>query len=204
MIPSKQVLVFDDKKEWRELIADTLKPVAKVQTVDDPNNWNLHISAPYWDAIVVDVQILGYDESGAEIAEKSIYKFGITAPIIIISGIVNLADLKKTYGDIFYAYVSKDNFSEILPAIVQQATTESERRKHFHKMLIATAKKNGCLKKPSDDKVVSYYASMCQSIGKGNGRTIEEIINGINSYPIQEINKIGKAMFGIISNEIRE
>ncbi|MCY4491030.1 MAG: response regulator, partial [Thaumarchaeota archaeon] len=135
-----KVLIFDDQKDWADQIALTLNKFSTT-TISNPDHWNKTISSTHWDAIIVDVQILGDSLDGPERAEQSILDFGIVTPIIIISGVVNLEDVKKKYGDIFFEYIHKDNYNKDLPHLVENACNVENRYYHMINMLTELAKK---------------------------------------------------------------
>ena len=111
-----RVLVFDDDHDWADQMALTLNEFSP-QPISNPDDWNKHI-ATRWSAIVVDVQILGSTMNGPDMAARAILEYGITAPVIVVSGIIRLDEIRQKYGDVFFDYVHKDDCGQQLPSVV--------------------------------------------------------------------------------------
>lgn len=73
-----RVLIFDDDEGWGEQMGLSLHP-SEHATVANPQAWGRQVASG-WDAIMVDVQIPGSDQTGPEIVAKSITQYGIAAP----------------------------------------------------------------------------------------------------------------------------
>ena len=192
-----KVLIFDDQPRWAEQIALSLKNKFLTTTISNPDRWNKHISSTYWDAIIVDVDILGDNLNGPERAEQSILEYGMTSPIIVISGVVNLKDIEKKHGNVFFAYVHKDNYNEQLPTLIESACTEQGRCKYIHGMLIEFGKRFSILdnefpKYMITDKVASAL------FDSNSGRTINDLISTILVGTKNELSKMGKIILEII------
>jgi len=80
-----KVLIFDDELEWARAIEMEFRERYDITIVTTPEEWNSKIAPSYWDAIVVDAQILGSAKMGFEIAEDAILTLGIKTPMIIIT-----------------------------------------------------------------------------------------------------------------------
>lgn len=192
-----KVLIFDDQQQWAEQIALSLKNKFSTTTISDPNHWNKHISSTYWDVIIVDVEILGDKLNGPERAEKSILEYNITSPIIIISGVVNLNDIKRRHGKIFFAYVHKDNYNKELPSLVESACTVQERSKYISGMLIEFAKKFNILDREFPKNMINDNVASALFDNNG-GKTINDLISTIIVGTKNELSKMGKIILEII------
>ena len=199
MSTQPKVLIFDDRKEWAEQIALSLKSKCTTTTISDPDHWNKYISSTYWDAIIVDVEILGDAMNGPERAEQSILEYDIISPIIVISGVVNLKDVEKKHGKVFFAYVHKDDYNEQLPPLIESACTIQGRGKYIHGMLIEFSKRFNILynefpKSMIKDKMASDL------FDSGNGKTINDLISIILVGPKNHLSKMGKMILEIIKD----
>ena len=198
-----RVLVFDDDPNWTTTIKETLEPEIEVRTTNDPVNWSVQMRQPVWDAIIVDVEIIGSEDDGVTIAEKSIREFGITSPMIIITGIANLKDIQKEYKKIFFGYISKDDFNEILVDTVNDAISQSGKNNHMWNMISGIARKNKILKKDCGDYTRSDYPEVSTYMSNPNGKTIEQVIEDEKnrSGGIADIN-LGRSVLSVIYYEL--
>jgi len=194
---SAKVLIFDDRPDWAEQIALSLKNKFSTTTISNPDNWNKHISSTYWDVIIVDVEIFGDKLNGPERAEQSILEHGITSPIIVISGVVSLDGIEKKYGKAFFAYVHKDNYNEQLPSLVDSACTNDRRNKHISEMLLEFGKRFKIL----DDefpKNMIIDSTALDVFNRSRGRTIKDLICLVVFGTKNHASKIGKMILEII------
>lgn len=155
------------------------------------------MSSSFWDVIVMDVQIAEYPETGTDHAERAILEYGITSPVIVISGVWLLKDLEKRHPDIFFGYVSKDNLHDSLPDLIDRACRIDSRTDHVKKMATAFAKKFEVLMKefPLDLLQGAVLKPLCESAG---GKTISDLISLIGGATKQQIHQAGKSVLMII------
>ena len=190
-------MIFDDQFEWAEQIELSLKNKFSTTTISNPDNWNEHISSTYWDAVIVDVQILGDRLNGPERAEQSILKYGITSPIIVISGAVNLKGIEKKYGKIFFAYVDKNNYNEHLPSLIESACTEQGRLKYICEMLTEFGKKFNILDSVFPKNMITDTVAYSLFENDG-GKTIEDLIRIILVGTKNHLSKMGQIILKVI------
>ena len=142
-----KVLIFDDDMNWAEqiekAICDRCDP-SKLTTID---SWNEAMASSHWDVIVADEQIKGYPKTGTDYAERAILEYGITAPVIVITGVWLLRELKSKSPGMFFDYISKENLHDRLPEAIDRACQIDARTDHVERMTKAFAKKFGILEK---------------------------------------------------------
>ena len=172
------------------------------RTAHTINHWRHEVSGSHWDAIVVDVQILGSAETGTDHAEHAIWEYMITSPVIVISGVWRPEILKKRHRGIFFDYIPKDDFNVRLPKAIEKACSMDHRREHVKTMLIAFAKKFKLLKKefPLDWLVVGQFRQLLES---RNGKTVRDLINTMWGGTKKQINDAGRTVF-IVMHKLSE
>ena len=177
-----RVLVFDDDKDWGEQMAMSLHPSEYV-IVAGPKDWGRHVASTSWDAIVVDVQILGSDRTGPEIVAESIPRYGIAVPVIVVSGIAKLDGIKRKYGDLFFDYIHKDDCGARLPGAVESACSAEELRRHLPLMLEKAASDRGVLDRPfPPDALTRVTAGVAGSAGARTVRDLIGTVGGSNPH----------------------
>lgn len=195
------VLIFDDEEDWAEQIAAPLHKKFNVITISQSEDWNKQIGSAYWDAIIIDVQILGDDLYGPDRAKLSILKYLVTAPIIVISGVVNLKIIQKKHGNIFFKYIHKDNCIKELPPLVESACLIEDRKKHIQRMTTEFAKKYGILDYEfPDDWIISKHIR--ETFANGNKKTIRRLISMTYGGTKIQLNEIGKTILIVITRAI--
>ena len=149
--------------------------------------------------MIMDVQILGSPEKGTDHAERAILEYGITSPVIVISGVWQLEDLKKKHSDIFFDYISKNDLNDRLPESIARACSMGPRTAHVKRMLILFAKKFDILKKEFPLELLDTMSRpLFESSG---GKTIEDLINMIWVGARRYLDSMGKTAF-IVMREI--
>ena len=207
MTTKPQVLIFDDNEIWAsnyELAISRHYLARSVITVDE---WHEFISAPYWSAIVVDVQILGQKKSGLDFAKEAILKHGITTPVIIISGIAPLEDIKEKYNQFFFDFIPHENYSARLLSTINRACDEQIRHEHVVRMLTVFTEQRDLLDyklSSTDIEEVTdehKFTEVKQIFGSMEGQTLHEIIKNQIPRKIDYQNHVGKLLFHIIRKE---
>ena len=188
-----QVLIFDDDKEWAEQIALLIRDKCDASTECAINRWRHEVTGSHWDAMVMDVQISGSPETGTDHAERAILEYGITSPVIVISGAWRLEDVKKRHPDIFFDYISKDDLSDRLPESIDRACSIDPRTAHVKRMLTSFAKKLGILKKEFPLELLDAMSKPL--FESSNGKTVEDLINMIWGGTRYYLNNMGKTVF---------
>lgn len=201
MTGKPKVLIFDDDSEWAVQIAIPLEKKFNVTHISRSDYWNQYLLNSLWDAIIVDVHILGDDLSGPEHAMKSILKYYVTVPMTIISNVVNLKDVEKQYGRIFYGYMHKDNCIEELPPLVEAVCSIESSKEHIKKMTTEIARQNKILdyefpKEWIDDKVIR------ETFTNSNMNTIRDLISMSYGGTKAQLADMGKVILIVITNTI--
>ena len=171
-----KVLLFDDDEEWLEQIKILMNDKYDLHTTSNMEDWQIHIGGEYWDAIVVDVQILGAPESGTERARKDIVNYRIVAPIIVVSGAYNVKNIQKKYPNVFFDFIDKSDVPTHLSNSIDKACQINHRVIHTKKMLFALAK-NMLKEKFSSDELSDIKSQ--QMFGSANEITVKDLINKI-------------------------
>lgn len=175
------VLIFDDDKDWGEQMTLSLKP-RRVE-VAGHQDWGTHVASTSWDALVVDVQILGSDHTGPEIVAKAIPRYRIAAPVIVVSGIVRLDGVKQEYGNLFFDYIHKDDCGRQLPGAVDSACSPEQLRRHLPLMLEKAASDRGVLDMPFPPGALTPVAAgHADSAGARTVRDLIGIVRGSNPH----------------------
>ena len=193
----RRVLIFDDNKDWAELIAELIRDKCDASTACTINRWRHEVTAPHWDAMVMDVQILGSPETGTDHAERAIWEYGITSPVIVISGVWRLEDIKRRHPGIFFDYISKDDLNDLLPESIDRACSIGPRTAHVKRMLASFANKFGILKKEFPPELLDTMGFE-QLFKSSNGKTIEDLINMIWGGTKQQLSNVGRAAFFVM------
>ena len=198
-----KVLIFDDEEKWSRLIERTIRKRYSASTTNNPENWNKQVGSSYWDAVVVDVQILGSEKSGTDLAEQAILDFGIVSPMIIISGVVNLDKIKEKYGNIFSNYISKTYLNrDLLPAI-DTAVQNHYRSDNVKKMLIELAKKNKVSEINITKEEIEQFGNPIPYTGDFKGGTVREFIDSFSAWGDKHLTqKFGKVVLAIMHRNI--
>jgi len=141
------VLIFDDEIEWAKLIKEDIEDRYSVTIVKNAEEWNSKIAPSYWAVIIVDVQILGSAKLGFEIAEDAILTLGIKSPVIVITNKVDVQSIKKSKGNLFFAYHSKTdpNFSENIQTDIDRAYASTKKLDHVCNLLREIAEEQNIL-----------------------------------------------------------
>lgn len=198
-----RILAFDDDPDWTTVIKESLEPEIEVQVTNNPENWSLQIRSTRWDAIIVDVEILGSDLDGVELAEKAIREFGVTAPIIIITGIADLEGIEKDYKKIFFRYISKNNFNEPLIEATHEALSPTGKYNHMWNMITGIARKHKILNKICGDYPKSEYPEVSKYMENPNGKTIQQVIENAKDNSGDTANiQVGRSVLSVIYYEI--
>lgn len=195
------ILICDDEQDWADLISTSIQSKCNTSTTTDPTNWNKQIGSSKWDAIIVDVQLIGYGITGVEHAEKSILEYGVTTPIIIISGVVNLEKYRKKHDKIFFDYISKDDFNKPLLESIDRACQNTIRSQHVKDVLILFCKKFKILNNKVPLSLLEGHNDALQSFKSNNGKTLGDLINSIVYGVKHKLDKMGKIVFEIIRHE---
>lgn len=195
------VLICDDEQDWADLITKSIQGKYKTSATTDPSKWNKQIGSSNWDAIIVDVQLIGQDITGVEHAEKSILQYGVTSPIIITSGNVNLNGYRKKYGKMFFDYISKDDINEPLLKSLENACQSTARLQHVKNVLVLFCKKFKILDKKVPLRLLEDYDEALQSFKSSNGETMEDLINSILYGLKHKMDRMAKIIFEIIRHE---
>lgn len=190
-----KVLIFDDDAGWAEQIALSLQDGFDTTSMTKSSNWDAHIRSTYWDAIVVDVQILGSATSGLEMAENSILEYEITAPVIVVSVLPNLDEIERRHGNVFFGYVRKTNYNEELPPLVDRACKPLGRATYLHGMLTEFAKRFGVLRDTFPDNMVDYGLA---HLAGANCETIKDLIGMVSGGTKHELSKMAMAIMQVI------
>lgn len=181
-----RVLIFDDQEDWAEQMALSLSPSEHV-IVAGSQDWGKHVASTSWDAIVVDVQILGSDDTGPEIVAKSIPRYRIATPVIVVSGIVKLDGVREKYGNLFFDYIHKDDCGRQLPVAVESACSPKELQRHLPLMLEKAASDRGVLDAEfPPDNLTHVVAGFAGSAGARTVRDLIGIVQG-NNPPLTRI-----------------
>ena len=166
-----RVLIFDDDEDWAEQIAASIRGICDPTVVTTVGDWIPEVGATYWDVIVVDVQITGSPKLGTGHAEQAILEYQITSPVIVISGVWRLEDVKAKHPDIFFDFISKDHLNDSLPESIIGACSMVPRTAHVKKMLTSFAKERGILRKEFPPKLLDAMKGQLFEARSGeNGR----------------------------------
>lgn len=195
------VLICDDEQDWVDLITKSIQGKYKTSATTDPSNWNKQIGSSNWDAIIVDVQLIGQDITGVEYAEESILQYGVTSPIIITSGNVNLKGYREKYGKMFFDYISKDDINEPLLESLEKACQNTARLQHVKNVLILFCQKFQILDNIVPLQLLEDYGDALQYFRSSNGRTMKDLINSILHGSKHKMDKMAKIIFYIIRHE---
>ena len=195
-----QVLIFDDSEEWAELIAQVIRDECDAATSCTIARWRHEVTSPHWDAIVVDVQIDGSPKAGTDHAEEAIWEYGITSPVIVISGVMRLEDVKKKHPGIFFDYISKDDLND-LPESINKACSMKPRGAHIKRMLTSYARKFGVLKKEFSPELLDPANK--QLFQDSNGKTVGDLISMLCGGTKHQLNVMGRTIFDVM-RAIRE
>ena len=190
------MLIFDDDAVWAKQIALSLKDRFATTQITEPSDWDVHIRSTYWDAIVVDVRILGNDDNGPEMAEKSILEYEVTTPVIVIS-VADLRGIERKHGRVFFGYVRKANYNAELPALVDQACKPLGRSTYLRNMLTEFARRFGVLRDTFPDSMVDYDSAR-RVITNSDCQTIKDLIAMIGGGPKHELSNMAIAVLRVI------
>lgn len=192
-----KVLIFDDDMDWADQIAMSIRDRCDPSELTAKDRWDEAMASSYWDVIIVDEQIAGYTKTGTDYAEQAILKYGITSPIIVISGVWLLRDLKSKNPGMFFGYVSKDHLRDELPGMIDRACQIDARTDHVKQMTTAFAKKFGILKKrfPPDLLRCTTLKRLFESAG---GSTVADLIGLIGKTASQHLDRVGKSVLMVM------
>lgn len=188
-----KVLIFDDNMDWADQIAMSIRDRCDPNALTAVNRWDEAMASSRWDVIVVDEQIAGHPKTGTDYAEQAILKYGITSPVIVISGVWLLKDMESKHPGMFFGYVSKDHLRDKLPGMIDRACQMDARTDHVRQMTTAFAKKFGMLKKefPLDLLRCTALKQLFESAG---GKTVADLIGLIGEATVQHLDRIGKSI----------
>lgn len=196
------VLIFDDESKWAKNIENVIDSSYFIKRTTTTKLWNKFMRSPFWDVIIVDIQITGLAENGAHLAEKAILEYGVTSPIIVISGNVNLDLIKKKYGKIFFGYISKTDYVTTLPTMVNKAYDAVNDGSHLYDMANKLAKKYRVFDDTIIPEFVRKYNDVSHLIKIHKGMTVDELINAEYFYRTKSDHaKRGQAILDIIENQ---
>lgn len=190
-----QVLIFDDDKDWAELIEHVIRDRCDAKPLCTIAHWRREVTAQSWDAIVIDVQIGGSPDTGTDHAEKTIWEHRITSPVIVISA-MRLEDIEKKHRDIFFDYIPKDSLNDRLPESIARACSMEPRGDHIKRMLASYARKFGILKKEFSPKLLDPINK--QLFQSRNGKTIGDLISMFWGGTKQQLNSMGQTVFDVM------
>jgi CheY-like chemotaxis protein len=107
MTEKPKLLLFDDDEKTADLIIDSLDDEFEVTWVSKQEELEEIISDEF-DVIVTDVSIKDSDKTGYELIDDFRRNIKITrTPIVVYSAKVNISDIEKEQGKLFFAYVDK-------------------------------------------------------------------------------------------------
>ena len=195
------VFIFDDEQDWVDLSAKSIQDKYEATTTTNSSAWNKHISSSKWDAIIVDVQLIGSDINGVEHAEQSILEYGVTSPVIITSGNVNLEEYRKEYGKMFFDYISKDDIYEPLLESLEKACQHEARLRHVKNVLVLFCKKFKILNNKVPLQFLESHEDALQSFKSNDGETIGDLIDSILYGVKNKMDRMAKIIFDIIRHE---
>lgn len=102
-----KLLLFDDDVKIADIIEDSLEDEFDVTWRSKPHELDDVINDEF-SVIVTDVSITGYDKAGYQIIDDLRRKMKIMrTPIVVYSAKINIKDIKRECGKLFYAYVDK-------------------------------------------------------------------------------------------------
>jgi len=189
-----KVLIFDDEIDWANSIEMDIKHRYQATIVTTSEQWNAKIAPSYWDVIIVDAQILGTVKMGFEIAEDAILTLGIKTPIIVITGKVDIENIKKTKGNIFFSYQSKSDpdFSEKLLTDIDRAYAITKTRDHVCNMLEEIAKDNNIFYEDLSSGRIEVWKSELEIFGKiltSDKITFKELLKLVKDSSVEYTDK---------------
>jgi CheY-like chemotaxis protein len=107
MTEKPNLLLFEDNAAQVDLIIDSLSDDFDVTWVSNQKQLEEIISDEF-NVIVTDVSIKDFDKTGYEMIDDFRRNIKITkTPIVVYSAKVNIADIEKEQGKLFFAYVDK-------------------------------------------------------------------------------------------------
>ena len=107
MTEKPKLLLFDDDERTADLIIDSLENEFNVIWVSKQEELEDIISDEF-DVIVTDVSIKDSEKTGYELIDDFRRNIKITrTPIVVYSAKVNIADIEKEQGKLFFAYIDK-------------------------------------------------------------------------------------------------
>ena len=107
MTDKPKLLLFDDDQKTVDLIQDSLEDDFDVTWCSTQEELDDKID-PSFDVIVTDVSIKDSDKTGYEIIDDIRRNLRITRiPIVVYSAKVNIEDIRKECGKLFFDYVDK-------------------------------------------------------------------------------------------------
>lgn len=196
-----KILIFDDEKIWANTMSKTLKEKFSVTSTTKHKNWNQNLRSTFWDVVLVDVQI-GAAKTGAQLAEEAILNFNITAPIILISGVVNLQEVKKKYKNIFFDYICKEEPEERLLNVALKAYEDRTEGVHLKKMLNILAKRHHVYEDKIIPEFVRTYNNSNKILKNIEGKTIGNLIKRLEPiHGKQNLSKPSMAILDMINNQ---
>lgn len=147
----------------------------------------------------MDVDIAGSETTGTDRAEQAILEYKITSPIIVVSGVWALDEVKKRHPGIFFDYIHKDNLNDCLPESINRACSIAPRTNHVRTMLTSFAQKFGILKKGFTLELLPgrEFRQMYESV---HGETIGDLIGLIEPLSRKYLDRIGKAILTVIDD----
>ncbi len=192
-----KVLIFDDKEWWAKQIANTIRLTYDTTTTTTIDYWRKEASSAYWDVIVMDVKILGTQTTGTHHAEQAILEYGITSPIIVISGVSSHDEMEREHPGIFFDYVHKDDLGSRLPESVDRACTIGARTDHVRRMTTAFARKFRILRVGFSTDLLQGKV-LKQLFESAGGTTVADLIGLIEGATKQQIDYMGKNVLMVI------
>lgn len=180
---TSRVLLFDDYDNWINFMGDLIKnsiPGIRLSTVKNAQGWERHVSSSLWDAIIVDVQLDGDSKNGVEHALDSIWNDGTFAPIILVSNAVNLDLFDNKYGKMFFKYIDKSDFADMLPTAVKDTFMIDKRIAHVNNVLMLIGQKLEILDSEVPAKLLPQYSREVQEhFSSNDDKTLRAFIDSV-------------------------
>lgn len=199
MTEKPKVLVFDDDLKWIKLIEQRLSRKCNVTSISDSKHWNIQVSGSKWEAIIIDVKILGESLNWPERAKQSILEYLITSPIIVVSEVFKPDALKIKYGEIFFGYIGKeDGIEDELMPMIESACTNEGKNNHIKKMTTEFAKEYKILEYEFPRDWISNRVIL-ELINTDNKKTIKDLISTTFGNQNEQLTTMGKIILDVIT-----
>jgi CheY-like chemotaxis protein len=123
-----KLLLFEDDSKNAKIIKAACRKSFDIVWVKNEDELDAEIKDDF-DVIISDVRIRGTDRQGHQIIEDIRRKYKISRiPVILYSGVLNVFEIEKERGRLFFAYVDKGDidFANQLLSKASEAATEKE------------------------------------------------------------------------------